>query len=72
MDELSSLHIDEDHDTEKNPLADIFMNTIVDHLLVQLPSKHIPKGLVPLEKLFDGNEVSLKVKGSIENDEVTE
>ena len=28
--------------------------------IVQLPSNHIPKGLVPLEKLFDHNDVPYK------------
>jgi hypothetical protein len=37
-----------------------------------LPSNHIPKGLVPLERLFDRNDVVVKVKGSSENADVTE
>ena len=43
------------------------MNKIVDHHIVQLPSNHIPKGLVPLEILFDTNDV--EVKGKISNDD---
>jgi hypothetical protein len=35
---------------------------------VQLPSNHIPKGLVPLERLFDRNDVA--VKGKISSDDV--
>jgi hypothetical protein len=30
-----------------------FLNRIVDYHIVQLPSNHIPKGLVSLERLFD-------------------
>jgi hypothetical protein len=37
-----------------------------------LPSNHIPKGLVPLERLFDRNDVVVKVKGLTEEDDVTE
>jgi hypothetical protein len=37
-----------------------------------LPSNHIPKGLVPLDNFFEKNDVSLKVKGSSENVDVTE
>jgi hypothetical protein len=48
------------------------MNKIVDHHIVQLPSNHIPKGLVPLERLFDRNDVFVKVKDSIEDIDVTE
>jgi hypothetical protein len=40
---------------------------IVDHHIVQLPSNHIPKGLVPLERLFDNNDVA--VKGNISKDD---
>jgi hypothetical protein len=72
VDEFSSLHIDQDHDTEKSPHVDIFLNKIVDHNIAQLPSNHIPKGLVPLETLFDRNDVVVKVKGLAENVEVTE
>jgi ribonuclease HI len=72
VEEFSSLHIDQDQDTEKNPHADIFLNKIADHKIVQLPSNHIPKGLVPLERLFDRNDVALKVKGSNEEADVTE
>jgi hypothetical protein len=72
MDEFFSLHIDQDHDYDKSPHVDIFLNKIVDHHIVQLPSNHIPKELVPLERLFDINDVVVKVKGSIENVDVNE
>jgi hypothetical protein len=48
VDEFSDLHIDQDQDTKESPHADIFLNKIVDHHIVQLPSNHIPKGIVPL------------------------
>ena len=72
VDDFFALHIDQDHDTEKIPHTDIFLNKIVDHHIVQLHSNHIPKGLVPLERLFDINDVALKVKGSTENANVAE
>jgi hypothetical protein len=72
VDEFFSLHIDQDHDTEKSPHADTFLNKIVDHHIVQFPSNHILKGLVPLERLFDRNDVVVKVKGSTENANMTE
>jgi hypothetical protein len=34
---------------------------------VQVPSNHILKGLVPLERLFDGNDVVVKGKVSIDD-----
>jgi hypothetical protein len=72
VDEFSSLHIDQDHDTKKIPQDGVFLNKIADHHIVQFPSNHIPKGLVPLERLFNRNDVAVKVKGLTENDDVTE
>jgi hypothetical protein len=68
VDEFSALHIDQDLDFEINPHADVFMKKIANHNIVQLPNNHIPKGLVPLERLFDRNDVV--VKGKISNDDV--
>jgi hypothetical protein len=72
VDEFSALHIDQDHDSEINPLADVFLNKIANHHIVQLPSNHIPKGLVPLERLFDGNDVAVKGKVSTDDADITE
>jgi hypothetical protein len=66
------LHIDQDHDPEITPHADVFLNKIANHHIVQLPSNHIPKGLVPLEILFDGNDVALKGKVSTDDVDITE
>ena len=72
VDEFSALHIDQDHDSESIPHADVFLNKIANHHIVQLPSNHIPKGLVPSERLFDGNDVAVKFKGSIHDSDVSE
>jgi hypothetical protein len=48
------------------------LNKIADHKIVQLPNNHIPRGLVPLERLFDRNDVVVKIQGSTENVDVTE
>ena len=66
MDEFSDIHIDQDQDYEESPHADVFMNKIANHHIVQLPRNHIPKGLVPLEILFEKNDVVVKVEGSTE------
>jgi ribonuclease HI len=68
VDELSTLHIDQDPDPERDPQPEVFLNKITTHHIVQLPSNHIPKGLVPLEILFDGNDVA--VKGEVSNEDV--
>jgi hypothetical protein len=56
-----------DMDTKESPHVDIFLKKIVDHHIVQLPSNHIRKGLVPLKRLFDRNGVVVRVKGSTED-----
>jgi ribonuclease HI len=72
VDEFSALHIDQDPDLESHPHPEVFLNKIANHHIIHLPSNHIPKGLVPLERLFDGNDVA--VKGGVSNgdDDTTE
>jgi len=65
VDEFSALHIGQDHDYEINPHDDVFLSKIAYHHIIQFPSNHIPKGLVPLERLFDTNYVA--VKGKVSN-----
>jgi ribonuclease HI len=60
VDDFSALHIDEDPDVEDGHHTGEFLNKIVDHQIIQLPSNHIPKGLIPLERLFDGNDVAVR------------
>jgi hypothetical protein len=48
------------------------LNKIVDHQIIQLPSNHIPKGLIPLEILFDGNDVAVKGRVSGDNVDIAE
>jgi hypothetical protein len=67
IDEFPSLHIDQDSDDVKNLHVDKFLNKIADHKKIQFPSNHIPKGLVPLERLLDKNDFIMKVSGSKEN-----
>jgi hypothetical protein len=70
VDEFSSLHIDQDHDPEITSHADVFLSKIANHHIVQLPSNHIPKGLIPLERLFDGNDVAFKGKVSTDDADI--
>jgi hypothetical protein len=44
---------DELEDKKESPL----LKTLVGHNIVELKTNHIPKGLVPLERLFDSNDV---------------
>jgi ribonuclease HI len=71
VDEFSALHIDQDPDPEGDPHPEVFLNKIATHHIVHLLSNHIPKGLVPLEIFFDGNDVEVKGKVSNEDAKVT-
>jgi hypothetical protein len=72
VDDFSALHIDEDPDTEDDNHSGEFLNEIADHQIMQLPSNHIPKGLIPLERLFDGNDVVVKGRVSGHDDDTDE
>jgi ribonuclease HI len=67
VDDFSALHIDEDPDTEDDNHSGEFLNEIADHRIMQLPSNHIPKGIIPLERLFDGDDVA--VGGRVSGDD---
>jgi hypothetical protein len=54
------LHIDQDPDLEGKPHLEVFLNKIFNHNIIQLPNIHISKGLIPLERLFNGNDVAVK------------
>jgi hypothetical protein len=60
VEEFSEMHIDQDSVSEKGLDGGNLMSKIAKHDIVQLPNNHIPRGLVPLERLFDRNDVSLK------------
>jgi hypothetical protein len=62
IDDFSALHIDEDQDPDEEPdhHPEELLNKVADHQIIQLPSNHIPRGLIPLERLFDGNDVAVK------------
>lgn len=46
---------DVDHQDSRN-----LKKQITDQPIIQLPTNHIPKGLIPLEKLFYQNDVAVK------------
>jgi hypothetical protein len=60
IDEFSEMQIDQENEAlEENPQSQL-RNKIGKDSIVQLPSNHIPKGLIPLERLFDQNDVPYK------------
>jgi hypothetical protein len=48
------------------------MNKVVGHINVELKKNHIPRGLVPLERLFNSNDVSREVSIKNQEEEVME
>jgi hypothetical protein len=71
VEEFSKMHVDQDVIPEEEPDEGNLLNKIARRDIVQLPSNHIPRGLVPLERIFDNNDVSVKGKVSEEDDDTT-
>jgi ribonuclease HI len=61
VDDFSSIHIDQDEDLDEANQNLNFHNMIVGHKILQFPTNHIPKGLVPLEIIFYHNDVPVKL-----------
>ena len=40
--------------------------------IIDLKNKYIPKGLVPLERLFDNNDVFLKLESKVDGESTIE
>lgn len=60
IDEFSKIKTDQDNEAMEECHQSQLRNKIGQDIIVQFPSNHIPKGLVPLEKLFDHNDVPYK------------
>jgi ribonuclease HI len=72
IDEFSMLHIDENLDMEGDCHLGELLNKIADCHIIQLLNNYIPRGLVPLERLFDGNDMAIKGKISGVDDDIAE
>jgi ribonuclease HI len=62
VDEFAELQIDQDNEHDDEVEQPNLKNKIASHEIVQLSTNRIPKGLVPLERLFDNNDVAVKLK----------
>jgi ribonuclease HI len=67
IEEFSEMHIDQDSISEEEFDGGELLSKIANHDIIQLPGNHIPRGLVPLERLFDGNDVA--IKGRVSGDD---
>jgi ribonuclease HI len=60
VDEFSDMHIDQKNQNVEESKKPKLKRKMGQHDIVQLPNNYIPRGLVPLEKLFDHNDVPYK------------
>ena len=67
--EFSNSLIDQEEDDEDADFEDITENEIAGHNIIELKDNFIPKGLVPLERIFSKDDTPLKpiVQSSEEN-----
>lgn len=73
---FQNLQIDEDYDLDGNdsstlaPKTKGYLNTLGGKDILQLKNNSIPWGLVPLEKLFDNNDVATDPQLALNEEEV--
>lgn len=74
IEEFSNISIDQDDEDGEAEVhaADILQDNIAGHKIIELKTKHLPKVFVPLESLFDHNDVSRKVVIQIEETDVVD
>ena len=60
VDEFSDMNIDQENLNMEESHRPKLKEKVGKQNIVQLPSNHIPQGLVPLEELFDHNDVPFK------------
>ena len=60
VDEFSDIHIDQENLNLEESKQLKLKDKVTEHDIVQLPSNYIPQGLVPLEELFDHNDMPFK------------
>jgi hypothetical protein len=62
IEEFSNISIDQDGEDAEADIyvEEVLQDKIVGHKIIELKTNHLPKGLVPLKRLFDHNDVSKK------------
>jgi hypothetical protein len=76
IDEFSNISIDQEiqggeSEELEDQQASHLLKTVVGHDIVELKTKHIARGLVPLEIFFDSNDVYKGVSIKYQEKEVT-
>jgi ribonuclease HI len=70
MEEFENLQIDLENEHDEGGEKPKLRSKIGEHEIVQLSTKRIPKGLVPLERFFDNNDVVVKLEKKEEDSDV--
>jgi ribonuclease HI len=70
VDEFADLQIDQENEHDDEVEQPKLKNKIAAHEIVQLSTNRIPKGLVPLERLFDNNDVAVKLQNAEKESDV--
>jgi hypothetical protein len=60
VDEFFDMHIDQENKNVEESKKPKIKRKMGQHDIIQLPNNYIPQGLVPLENLFDHNDVPYK------------
>jgi hypothetical protein len=67
VDEFANTHVELGEELETKDMVEgeaeenpEFINYMADHKVLQLKNNFIPRGLVPLEQLFDRNDIPIK------------
>ena len=70
--DFSNSLIDQDQDEEVEDADEYSKNEIVGHKIIKLKGNFIPKGLVPLERIFSKDDTSLKPAMQYSEDNVVD
>ena len=72
IDEFSESLFDVGGESLENDGKTSYENLIASQEIIDLKTNHIPQGLVPLETLFDNNDVYLRSSGKIEEENIVD
>ena len=70
IDEFAYLQIDQENEHDNEIEKPKLRSKIAAHEIVQLSTNRIPKGLIPLERLFNNNDVAVKLENGEKDSEV--
>lgn len=68
VEEFVDMQVDQEEDIVESTEKKSYKDTLVGQKIIELKTNHIPKQLVPLEKLLDNNDVYLKSEKKVDKD----